>query len=122
MYWKGDPRLPEPQRRPGEAVAVVISIEEWIDRQDRSQLTAFVEHAGFEFTLSAPGHDEIQILRDAFCGSGTSGDGGFQAFYVCLDPETTEAIAPGIEYTLTPINAGDAHAWTVRACRPRTGA
>ncbi len=82
--------------------------------EDRTQLTAFVEHAGFEFTLSAPGHDEIRILRDAFCGTGTSGDGGFQAFYVCLDPATIEAIAAGIEYTLTPINAGDAHAWIVR--------
>jgi hypothetical protein len=114
IYWKGDPNMPRYARLP-EQGAFVIAIAEWMAGQDYQQLRTFIEKAGFDFDLAADGRETIHLDGKAHCGNFSAGDGASQGFYVCLDPQLADRIAPGAAYTLRSNRTGKAYSWSINA-------
>lgn len=113
IFWRGDPAIPAQYATFPENGVFLIEIQDWMTGQDYQQLRSFLETAGFEFDLVAEGHDAVPINRSASCNISSSGDGGFQGFYVCLKPEVAEKIAAGVNYTLRPKKTNDDYFWAV---------
>lgn len=115
LYWQGDERIPAWCRDLSSGRGhFVLAIDEWIQGQDHRQLDAFRENAGFEFLLQADGHDDVRITSGNSCGNCSAGNGEFQCFVVSLEASQLKQIAPGVEYTLTPVEPRANHTWRVK--------
>jgi hypothetical protein len=113
LYWRGDPDLPARYVKLSDRTTFLVRIQDWMVGQDYQQLRTLVEKAGFAFDLVSEGRDPVPIDQKSFCGTTSTGDGQFQAFYVCLDPAVVDRINPGVAYSLRPKRINDAYFWTV---------
>lgn len=113
LYWKGDPNLSARYARFSGRQTFLIEIKQWMEGQGHQQLTAFVQNAGFEFDLVANGREDVHVDHQAFCGTTSFGDGEFKGFYVCLDAESANRVAPGVAYSLRPKRNHEGYFWTV---------
>jgi hypothetical protein len=112
LYWAGDSRIPKFARDLFEGKGhFIITIAEWLDGQDHRQLSAFKEDAAFEFRLKASGHEDTHIAANTFQGTYSSGDDGFRGFVVRLPDNELSKLAPGVKYTIEPINQNDKYYW-----------
>ena len=112
LYWAGDTRIPEFARDLFDGKGhFIITIDEWMAGQDYRQLNTFREAAVFEFLLKADGHKDIRVTFDTYQGAYSSGDGGFQGFVVGLPQAALDKMAPGVEYTITPVEQNEKYYW-----------
>jgi len=113
VYWKRDKRIPKWGRDLLGGGSFIISIEDWIEGQDRQQLNIFRRNAGFNFVLKADGYEDISVSGENFCGTMSMGEGSFQACVVRLSPSQLEKMASAVEYTIVPINENKKYIWKV---------
>jgi len=115
LYWAGDTRIPEFARDLFEGKGhFIISIDEWLDGRNQRQLDAFHENAVFAFLLKAEGHPDVHVTADGYHGNYSSGDGEFQGFVASLADNELSKLAPGVKYTLEPINQDDKYQWAIK--------
>ena len=88
----------------------LIATKEWLPAA-RMQMSDFWERAGHEFLLTSSHQPEVKAhLID---GRLSSGDGAFQAYMAQVEPEDQTKLAPGVAYSIQPINTNDTYRWVV---------
>jgi hypothetical protein len=112
LYRPGSPELSEFEGagRGSTRTDFFASFKEWVPGT-YLQMRAFEKRAGHEFVLSASGHPDLRARLNGLKIS--RGDGTFQAFGVELWQEDRDKAAPGIAYSIMPINTGDTYRWQV---------
>jgi hypothetical protein len=95
-----------------ETVDFFIAYREWITGS-RMQMRAFEKRVGNDFIMTAPGHPDIRARLASFRLS--EGNGRFQAFGAKILPADESKVAPGVAYTLKPINTNNDYVWVAPA-------
>jgi hypothetical protein len=88
----------------------LIACREWVPGKYR-QMSAFSKRAGREFLLTAPGHPDSKAHLNGL--SLSDGHGTFQAYGAQLSPEDKARLAPGVAYSIQPLNISDTYHWAV---------
>ena len=114
LYPKGSEAIPQwvkedTWRKTG--TDFLIACREWISAAAYHQMSAFRKRAGQEFLLSAPGHPDLKARLNGLTVS--AGDGSFQAYAAQLAPEDRARLAPGVAYSIQPLNVSDTYCWVV---------
>lgn len=113
IIWQNDNTLPE-FARGSQTGRLLVSVEEWNDQQNYSQMAEFVRTAGLHFFLKAKGAAPIEITRNYFTGSVSSDDGKFQAYVISLNLDQFEKMKFGVDYHLETRNENSEFYWVVR--------
>ena len=90
-----------------------IGIEEYIPRY-RLQMREFASHAGHDFVLSAPGHPDLKATLSGMKFSSGDTSPRYQLFGVKVAAQSKALFAPGVEYSIKPVNTSEVYAWTVK--------
>jgi transglutaminase-like putative cysteine protease len=115
-YWKGalPPAIQERHSKDPTGSDFYIGIAEFIPRF-RLQLRDFARQAGSHFVLTAPGHPELKATLSLMKITDRDPKGRpYQLFGVRVDPEYRHLLAPGVDYTIQPINTSETYTWTVK--------
>jgi hypothetical protein len=109
LYPKGSAAIPQWVKEES-GTDFLIACREWVPGKYR-QMSAFSKRAGHEFLLSAPGHPDLKARLNGLTLS--AGDGSFQAYAAQLAPEDRAKLAPGVAYSIQPLNVSDTYRWAV---------
>jgi hypothetical protein len=114
LYPKGSAAIPtwvtENQDWQRDGPDFVIACREWLPG-GYHQMRAFSKRASQVFLLSAPGHPDLKARLKGLTLS--AGDGSFQAYAAQLAPEDRARLAPGVAYSIQPLNVSDTYRWVV---------
>lgn len=110
-YWGGDNEIPEWLAPDIHSDQFIITIEEWIEEQDHTQLDELKEKAGQEFILKAEGYDDVNVI--CYGGNFSEGDGKFQGYWMDFTQEELNKMVPGVNYNIGPVNISEVYKWAV---------
>jgi hypothetical protein len=113
LYHPNSPQVPkwaaDSFARYKSGIDFLIASKEWV-QGSYNQMRAFQKRAGQEFLLMAPQHPEVRAHLSGLRLS--SGDGSFQAYGARVLPEEKAKLAPGVPYSIQPINISETYRWT----------
>jgi hypothetical protein len=89
----------------------LIRCQEWITGGAYQQMRAFSKRVGHEFLLTAKDHPTVRAHLNGWNLS--QGDGQFQAYGAQVAAEDRAKLAPGVAYSIQPINTSDTYRWVV---------
>ena len=72
-------------------------------------MRTFYEHAGHKFLLTASGKPS---LHAEWTGASISAD-GVETIAINIDDQDKSNVAPGVAYSIEPVNVSDTYKWTV---------
>jgi hypothetical protein len=113
LYPKGSAAIPQWVKEDAwreSGTDFLIACREWVPGKYR-QMSTFSKRAGQEFLLRAPGHPDLKARLNGLTLS--AGDGSFQAYAAQLLPEDRARLAPGVAYSIEPLNVSDTYRWVV---------
>jgi hypothetical protein len=86
-----------------------IGIQEYIPNYT-GQMRDFEAQAGHEFVLAAAWHPDVKAKLS---GMKLSNGAQYQMWGVRVDADSRQDLAPGVEYSIRPINISDVYKWRV---------
>jgi hypothetical protein len=100
--------IANPWKAGGRHPDFLLCYKEWLTNR-KQQMRIFQEKVGAEFVLSAPGQPDLhaKLIPSRF----SQGDGSFQAYGLDLVAADRSLIAPGVAYTLRPVNISETYRW-----------
>ena len=113
LYPKGSAAIPQWVKEDAwreSGTDFLIACREWVPGKYH-QMNAFSKRAGHEFLLSAPGQPDLKARLNGLTLS--AGDGSFQAYGAQLVREDRARLAPGVTYSIRPLNVSDTYRWEV---------
>jgi hypothetical protein len=112
IYGKGSPAVPQWVNQDANwektGADFLIAAKEWLPGVDR-QMNRFAKHAGHDFRLVAPEHPDLRAHLNGW--SVSTGHGDFQAYGAQIASEDKSKLAPGVLYTIQPINVSEDYRW-----------